>query len=83
MRTFKLNNSEHHVNQYVNEKSEIISDLISYTTRVASYNHKTNKMQVFRTHSNTTRKHINLFLQFYGFDKCTKKEFEKCYGAKE
>ena len=53
-----------------------ISDLISYSTKVASYNHITNKMSVFGWYSNTTASHINSFLQYFGFKKCTKKELE-------
>jgi len=76
-KTFYVNNlANNHVNEYVNLEGERISDLVSYTTRVASYNHSTNKMSVYGWHSNTTAKHINSFLEFYGFDKCTKKELE-------
>ena len=69
-RTFKLNPidgreslNNHHVNEY-----NTYSDLISYTTRVASYNHKDKSI---------TRRHINAFLSFYGFDTMSKKEMEK------
>lgn len=65
-----------HVNEYTNSEGDHYSDLISYTTRVASYNHLTNKIQIFGHHSTTTEKHINEFLQFYGFDTMTKKEIE-------
>ena len=41
---------------------------------VASYNHKTNEMSVYGWFSETTAKHINDFLEFYGFNKATKKE---------
>ena len=54
-----------------------ISDLISYTTKVASYNHFTNKMSVFGWFSNTTAKHINSLLNFHGFKTCNKKELKK------
>ena len=75
MKTFYLNNTRnHHVNEYDNNDDEQISDLISYTTKVASYNHDTNKMNVYGWYSMTTARHINAFLEFYGFDKCTKKE---------
>jgi len=47
MKTFYLNNSpKHHVNEYVNSEGDHYSDLISYETRVASYNHATNEMSV-------------------------------------
>lgn len=68
-----LNN--HHVNQYECEGEEF-SDLISYTIRVASYNHTTNEMSVYTCPSNITARHINAFLDFYGFDTCTKKELQ-------
>ena len=53
-----------------------ISDLISYTTKVASYNHFTNKMFVFGWFSNTTARHINAFLEYFNFKTCNKKELE-------
>lgn len=77
MKTFYLNNTKnHHVNEYTNEDGDHYSDLISYTTRVASYNHDTNEVSVYGWHSNTTQKHVNAFLEFYGFDKQTKKEMQ-------
>lgn len=65
----------HHVNQY-ECKGEIWSDLISYTKRVAAYNHTTNEVSVYTCPNNTTARHINAFLDFYGFDTCTKKELQ-------
>jgi hypothetical protein len=50
--------------------------LISYTTQVAFYNHKTQKMTVKGYYSQTTAKHINSFLEMYGFKRCNKKELE-------
>lgn len=44
------------------------SDLISYTTRVASYNHTNNVMSVYSCQSLTTATHIKAFLYYYGFD---------------
>ena len=80
-KTFYLNKTaNHHVNEYVNGDGDHYSDLISYTTRVASYNHKTNEMSVYGTYSATTMRHINDFLEFYGFDKCTKKELIANYN---
>ena len=58
-----------------------ISRLKSYTTIVAEYNHYTNEMKVFGYYSPTTAKHINSFLDYYGFDTCSKKELEN-YGNK-
>lgn len=80
-KTFYLNNSaKHHVNEYVNTDGDHYSDLVSYETRVASYDHKTNEMSVYGWYSQTTAKHINSFLEFYGFDKCTKKELLTNYN---
>ena len=77
MKTFYLTNTKNnHVNEYINSDGDHYSDLISYTTRVASYNHKANEMSMYSCISNTTAKHINAFLDLYGFDKCTKKELQ-------
>ena len=65
----------HHVNEYESE-GEKWSDLISYTTRVAAYNHTANYISIYNCESATTRPHINAFLSFYGFDTMTKKEME-------
>ena len=64
-----------HVNEYTTD-GEKFSDLISFGTRVASYNHNTNEMSVYGWYSNTTGTHINAFLEFYGFDKATKQEMQ-------
>lgn len=53
-----------------------ISYLYSYSTNVAEYNHTTNEMKVNGYYSQTTTSHINAFLDFYGFNVCTKKELE-------
>ena len=53
-----------------------ISDLISYTTKVASYNSYTDKMRIFGWFSVTTARHINAFLDHFGFQKCNKQELE-------
>jgi len=53
-----------------------VSTLISYTTKVAYYNHLTNIMTVNGYYSKTTALHINSFLQLYGFDRCNKKQLE-------
>lgn len=77
MKTFYLNKTaNHHVNEYTNSDGDHYSDLISYETRVASYNHLTNEIQVFGWYSRTTATHINAFLNYYGFDSCSKKELE-------
>jgi hypothetical protein len=78
MKTFYTNTlPNNHVNQYVDANGHMISDLISYTTKVASYNHQTNEMQVFGWFSQTTAKHINSFLSYYGFCECNKKTTSK------
>lgn len=56
-----------------------VSTLVSYTTEVAEYIHSTNEIKVFGTYSRTTRRHINAFLDKYGFDMCSKKEIEEYY----
>ena len=77
MKTFYTNTlPNNHVNQYVDANGHMISDLISYTTKVASYKHQTNEMQVFGWFSQTTAKHINSFLSYYGFCECNKKQLQ-------
>lgn len=77
MKTFYVNQlANNHVNRYVDENGHMISDLISYTTHVARYNHQTNKMEVFGWYSATTAKHVNSFLEYYGFNKCNKKQLQ-------
>lgn len=83
MKTFKLlpidgrkSLNNHHVNEYTNTDGDHYSDLISYTTRVASYNHDTKEMSVYSCQSDTTARHIKAFFDFYGFDAPTKKEIE-------
>ena len=76
MKTIYINNrANNHVNEY-EKGGQKISDLISYSERVASYNHTTREMSVFGWYSKTTARHINEFLQFYGFSTCTKNEME-------
>lgn len=77
MKTFYINKlANNHINEYTNDEGEHYSDLVSYNTRVASYNYKTNEMSVYGWFSATTAKHINSFLNYYGFDSCSKKELE-------
>lgn len=83
METFKLNPIDgrktllnHHVNIYKSD-GVVYSDLVSYTTRVASYNHSTNEIRIYSCQSNTTARHINAFLDFYGFETRSKKEILK------
>jgi len=75
MKTFYINNKKNnHVNEYKNSEGDHYSDLISYTTRVASYNHATNEISIYNAQSQTTISHINDFLEFYGFDRQTKQQ---------
>lgn len=53
-----------------------IAYLYSYNIKVAHYNMETNKMVLNGYHSATTSTHQNAFLQYYGFDVCTKKQIE-------
>lgn len=82
-RTFKLmpidgrkTLTNHHVNQFIVD-GETISDLVSYTTRVASYNHNTNQISIYNCQSQATARHINAFLYFYGFDTMKIKDIQK------
>lgn len=59
-----------------------VTYLYSYGTNVAHYNHNENKMTVNGWYSMTTAKHINAFLEYYGFDKCNKKELENYEAIK-
>jgi hypothetical protein len=52
------------------------TQLLSYDTVVAEYNHKENKLVVNGYYSPTTANHINTFAEYFGFDKMTKKEME-------
>ena len=63
-----------HVNEYTNSENDHYSDLVSYGKRVASYHHDTNEISVYGYFSATTARHINCFLEFYGFEPMTKKE---------
>jgi hypothetical protein len=83
MKTFRLSPidgrktlSNQHVNQYL-EDGDIISDLYSYTTKVASFNLTTQKLRIFNVQSNTTSRHINAFLVFHGFQKQTKSQLKE------
>lgn len=77
MKTFYINKkANNHINEYTNSDNEHYSDLVSYDKRVASYNHKTNEMSVYGYFSKITATHINDFLEYYGFDRCNKKEIE-------
>ena len=75
MKTFYIDKTfKCHVNEYTTEDGTTYSDLISYGKRVADYNHNENEIRVFGWFSSTTAKHINTFLEYYGFNKMTKKE---------
>ena len=76
MKTFYINQKKNNHVNYYEINGEIWSDLISYTIRVASYNHTSNEMSVYGWFSSTTAKHINDFLEYYGFERCNKKQLE-------
>ena len=64
-----------HVNQYEND-NELILDLVSYDTRVASYNYSTKELSIYGWFSATTARHINAFIIQFGFEPMTKKQME-------
>lgn len=57
-----------------------VSQLQSYDTIVAEYNHRTNEMKVFGFYSATTLTHINAFLSHFGFGTCTKQQLIEYYN---
>jgi len=80
VKTFYINGlKNNHINEYIDRNSEHISDLVSFETRVASYNHTNNIMTVYGYFSKTTAIHINDFLRYYGYNKCNKKQLNN-YG---
>lgn len=77
MKTFELtptNGRKSFYGKAIIEQDGNISYLYSYGTKVAHYNHETNKMIINGWYSRTTATHINAFLSCYGFDTLTKKE---------
>lgn len=56
-----------------------IATLISYTTKVATYNHETKTVTVFDWYSANTARHINAFLHHFGFPTIGKKEMIQGY----
>jgi len=82
MRTFNLipvNGRKSFGGKAVVKEWLAVSTLFSYGLDVAQFDHHNNKMKVYAYHSATTMTHINAFLDYYGFDICTKKELEKNY----
>jgi len=63
------------LHEYTSE-GETFTDLISYNTRVAYYNHNTKQISINGYYSATTARHINAFLNSFGFDSLTKKQIE-------
>lgn len=79
MKTFDLqpiNNRNSFYNKCHVVENDGIATLFSYNTKVAQYNLNSKKMEVFGWFSSTTARHINAFLNFYGFDTCSKKQLE-------
>ena len=56
------------------QRHDGITDLISYRTKVASFNANTGKMTINGWYSATTSRHINAFLDYFGFDTLSKAE---------
>lgn len=77
MRVFALQGSN---NKAIVTNKDGKSILTSYTTDVAEYDTVNDKMTVHGLHSQTTIKHINLFLDFHGYKKMTKKELKETYN---
>ncbi|MAX51513.1 MAG: hypothetical protein CMH22_05995 [Methylophaga sp.] len=70
-----------------NNKATVVTEsgeskLFSYNTEVASYDHLNNKMTINGWYSATTARHINAFLDFYGFDKMNKKQILEAANGK-
>jgi hypothetical protein len=57
--------------------------LFSYNTKVAEYDTKTEKMEVFGYHSTTTGRHINEFFKIFGKAPQTKKELFKNFNLEK
>lgn len=70
-------------NVYRDDEGNIL--LMSYTTIVAKITDKIatedgkEKLEVYGWYSNTTARHINEFLQQYGYPKMNKKEMERSW----
>lgn len=78
MKTFKLEpvNQKSFYSKAIVTVDNDISTLKSYSTNVATYNHITNVISIKGYYSQTTAKHINAFLNYYGFDSLSKKEIQ-------
>ena len=59
------------------EKEKGITQLKSYNTIVATFDHVLLKATVFGWYSLTTQNHVNAFLKYHGLDFMTKKEMIK------
>ena len=57
-------------------QNDNVSELESFTTIVASFNHKTKTMTVNGWYSAATATHINAFLELQGLPRCTKKQLQ-------
>lgn len=78
MKTFELEPTNGRKSFYskckVLESNAGISKLISYETEVAIFDHNKNEVKIFGWFSSTTARHINAFLEFYGFKAMSKAE---------
>ena len=54
-------------------------DLISYSTRVATFNKTTQQLKLFGFYSATTMRHIRAFITYLGLPSGDKKFLEKTY----
>lgn len=82
MKTFELTPIDGRKSFY--GKARVIDDgkiakLLSYDTIVAEYNRTTKEMKINGEYSDTTRRHINAFLSYYGFDTVNKKQLNEFY----
>lgn len=55
-----------------------VSKLKSYETIVAEYHHEEKKVIINGWYSATTNRHINAFLNYYGFSQVSKKDIKDC-----
>ena len=55
-------------------EGEFISYLKSYNTIVGEYNHETSTIKLYGYYSETTKRHQNAFLKYFGFDFVSKKD---------
>ena len=67
-------NEKSFYNKAVVSVEDNIATLVSYTTKVATYNIATKKLFINGWYSSNTARHINAFLSHYGLSTMSKKE---------